>query len=143
MVKKNSQGRLACKQPNVKKKHYFFQFEGTPNDIPIDVKEVGFMVPTQGGPWRIGKPSNLENWKTSIAIFMRLPRKNEGSFVSSKELSAKHIKLSKYFHDFKRKVKPHCLKPHYAGIYILYDVSIFPNLDGQTTMYALFVLILK
>merc|ERR1719492_383692 len=62
--------------PEEQKEKLIAQFEGTTNDTPIDVKELGITVPLQGGPWRIGKPSNLENWKNSTAIFMRLARKN-------------------------------------------------------------------
>ena len=76
-----------------KREKILAKFQDTPNDTPIDVKELGITVPTDGGPWRIGKPSDLENWKTSDTIFMRLARKSEGNPVTNKELNDKNFKL--------------------------------------------------
>ena len=76
-----------------KREKILAMFQDTPNDTPIDVKELGITVPTDGGPWRIGKPSDLENWKTSDTIFMRLARKSEGNPVTNRELNDRNFKL--------------------------------------------------
>ena len=64
-------------QEEVKEK-LIAKFEETAAGTPIDIKEFGFSAPILGGPWRVGKPSRLDNWKSSNAIFMRLARKTEG-----------------------------------------------------------------
>ena len=50
-----------------------------------------------GGPWRIGKPSDLENWKDT-SIFMRLSRQNDAKpILQDNDLSKKNFELRKYF----------------------------------------------
>ena len=55
-----------------------------------------FLLLILGGPWRIGKPSDLENWKDT-SIFMRLSRQNDAKpILQDNDLSKKNFELRKF-----------------------------------------------
>ena len=64
--------------------------------IDFDFKFINyFLLLILGGPWRIGKPSDLENWKDT-SIFMRLSRQNDAKpILQDNDLSKKNFELRK------------------------------------------------
>jgi len=69
------------------------QFEKNIFNDAVDTKEFGIKDAPAGGPWRIGKPSDLENWKDT-SIFMRLSRQNDVKpILQDNDLSKKNFEL--------------------------------------------------
>ena len=70
------------------------KFESTKFNEAINIKQFNLPEMPQSGQWRIGKPSNLDNWKDAKAIFMRLSRSDDSKpQVQDVDLNKRNFEL--------------------------------------------------